>query len=317
MSRKNAVLLLTVPLVLLSGCARTGAESDPAGRSWREPVTGMEFVLLPAGRFRMGSDPEEAARQPDEVPHEVEITRGFYLGRYEVTQGEWVRLMGSNPSHFRTCGPRCPVETVSYDDVQRYIRRLTQASGSGRFRLPTEAEWEYACRAGSRAPFSTGAKLTAGQANYDGRSPLAGTPAGRFLGRPAPVGSYQPNRWGLYDLHGNVWEWCEDWYGDYPAGPVRDPKGPPRERARRLWDARGGDWGLKRVIRGGSWYFGEDSCRCALRYTHAPADKGFSLGFRLVREVKGATRQISSGSAGYVSGFIIHIVSFKIAKPAL
>jgi len=102
------------------------------------------------------------------------------------------------------------------------------------------------------------------------------------------VGSFPPNAWGLFDMHGNVWEWCEDWYGDYPAGtpasPARDPHGPPREAARRVGDARGGDWELKRVIRGGSWYFGADSCRAALRYTHAPADKGFSLGFRLVRE---------------------------------
>ncbi|HEY8020201.1 MAG TPA: formylglycine-generating enzyme family protein, partial [Thermoanaerobaculia bacterium] len=168
--------------------------------------------------------------------------------------------------------------------------RLAQASAGRRFRLPTEAEWEYACRAGTRTPYSTGKRLTPGQANFDGRDAASNGPAPRlYLAHPAPVGSFPPNAWGLFEMHGNVWEWCEDWYGDYPAGtpasPARDPHGPPREAARRVVDARGGDWELKRVIRGGSWYFGADSCRSALRYTHAPADKGFSLGFRLVREV--------------------------------
>jgi formylglycine-generating enzyme required for sulfatase activity len=244
----------------------------------------MEFAFIPAGRFRMGSDPGEPDRQPDEVAHEVEITRGFYLGKYEVTQGQWNRLMHRNPSQFAACGPRCPVENVSYDDIQVFLRELARRSHGDRFRLPTEAEWEYACRAGTSGPFSTGANLTADQANYDGRYPLAGAPRGTFLGRPAPAGSYPPNPWGLFDMHGNVWEWCEDWYGDYPSGPVRDPRGPARQAARRLWDARGGDWQWKRVIRGGSWYFNASSCRCSLRYTHAPADKGFSLGFRLVRQ---------------------------------
>jgi formylglycine-generating enzyme required for sulfatase activity len=238
----------------------------------------MELVFIPPGRFLMGSSPGEPGRQADEVPHEVEITHGFYLGKYEVTQEEWIKLMGRNPSQFPHCGPRCPIETVSYDDVQTYIRRLTQRSRTGRFRLPTEAEWEYACRAGTRTPFSTGSSLSPTQASFDGRD-----------GRPAPAGSFPPNPWGLYDLHGNVWEWCEDWYGHYPASPVRDPQGPRQESATPVWDARGGDWVFKRVIRGGSWYFNADSCRCALRYTHAPADKGFSLGFRLVREIPAAT----------------------------
>jgi len=287
---RAAALVLGLPLVvLLSGCARqeaAGTATAGIPASWREPVTRMEFVLVPAGRFRMGSDPGEAGRQADEVPHEVTISRPFYLGRFEVTQEEWLRLMPSNPSQFAACGPRCPVDSVSYDDIQVYIGRLMRAAHGGCFRLPTEAEWEYACRAGTRGPFSVGSTLSSAQANYDGRYPMPGAPPGRYLGRPAPVGSFPPNPWGLYDMHGNVWEWCADWYGAYPARPARDPQGPRRRAARRLWDARGGDWEWKRVIRGGSWYFNADSCRSALRYTHAPADKGFSLGFRLVREVQ-------------------------------
>ncbi len=254
----------------------------------------MVFVYLPAGRFRMGTHPGQTPRQPDEVPHEVTLTRGFYIGRYEVTQGEWRRVMDGDPSQFPVCGPRCPVETVSYDDIQRFLGRLRTLYGVRGLRLPTEAEWEYACRAGTATAFSTGANLTAEQANYDGRYPLPAAPPGKFLSHPVAVGSYPPNPWGLYDLHGNVWEWTEDWYADYPTGPVTDPRGPPRTGARRVWDARGGDWGLKKVIRGGSWYFNADSCRCALRYTHAPADSGFSLGFRLVREVPGRNRLLPS-----------------------
>jgi len=234
----------------------------------------------------MGSDPREPGRQTDEVPHEVTVSRPFYLGRFEVTQGEWTRLMRQNPSQFPGCGPRCPVDTVTYEDVQAFIQRLIVAAHGGHFRLPSEAEWEYACHAGTHGPFSTGSTLTAAQANFDGRYPLPGTPPGRYLGRPAPVGSYPPNPWGLYDMHGNLWEWTEDWYADYPPGPATDPRGPGRGEARRVWDARGGDWGYKRVIRGGSWYFNTGSCRCALRYTHAPRDRGWSLGFRLVRDAE-------------------------------
>lgn len=257
----------------------------------------MELVLIPAGSFRMGTPPDEPARQADETLHEVVIGAPFYLGKYEVTQAEWMRVMHRNPSRFTACGPRCPVETVSYDDIQLFVRRLTEVAHGARFRLPTEAEWEYACRAGSRSAFATGSRLTARQANFDDRSIVRGQAPAPYLGRPVPVGGFPPNRWGLHDMHGNVWEWCEDWYGDYPAGPVRDPRGPARTAARRIWDARGGDWQLKRVIRGGSWYFGADSCRCGLRYTHSPADKGFSVGFRLLREADVAVAPATRHSA--------------------
>jgi formylglycine-generating enzyme required for sulfatase activity len=157
---------------------------------------------------------------------------------------------------------------VSWFDVQRFLVRLSGLSGH-RLRLPTEAEWEYACRAGTSGAFSTGAALSAEQANYDGRYPLPGGPAGRYRGAPVPVRSFAPNALGLYDMHGNVWEWCQDEFCPYPAGPAVDPVG------------RCG--ATLRVIRGGSWAFDADSARCALRYTHRPQDSGYSLGFRLVR----------------------------------
>jgi sulfatase modifying factor 1 len=272
---------LLVSAVLALACAHDRGGARP--EAWREPVTGMEFVFIRPGSFRMGSAAGEAGRQADETPHDVELTRGFYLGKYEVTQAQWVAAMARNPSHFAACGPRCPVETVSYEEVQRFIRRLGELAAGSRFRLPSEAEWEYACRAGTTTPFATGGNLTTAQANYDGRYPFDGAAKGPYRGQPVPVGSYPPNPWGLHDMHGNVWEWCEDYYGDYPSAAVKDPA-VPRRLARRVWDARGPSWGLKRVIRGGSWYFDAASCRCALRHTHEQRDRGFSLGFRLVRE---------------------------------
>ena len=236
--------------------------------TWTEPETGIEFVLLPSGELEMGSPPWEAGHEATELLHRVRLTRPVWLGRYEVTQGQWLRVMGENPSSFADCGLDCPVENVNALEVEEFLRRLRAPSGEA-FRLPTEAEWEYACRAGTATPFSTGANLTSAQANYDGRYPYAGFPAGDFVGRPTPVGSYAPNAWGLFDLHGNVWEWCRDEFCPYPEGAASDPVGACAAQLR--------------VIRGGSWTFDGDSARCAVRYTHRPEDRGPSLGFRLVR----------------------------------
>lgn len=248
-------------------------KKNPAKLSpdWREPVTGMEFRLIPAGSFMMGSPPNEAGREPQESHRRVQLPRAFYLGKFEVTQGQWKQLMGANPSHFSDCGERCPVERVNWHQVQEFIARLNKLSAGEKFRLPSEAEWEYACRAGTITPFNTGNTLNTEQANYNGDYPYAGQPLGSNRERTLPVGSFAPNAWGLFDLHGNVWEWCEDWYC-------------PEVKVESVNSTDSCQTGLK-VIRGGSWAFNAQSARSALRYTHRPQDLGYSLGFRLVREV--------------------------------
>jgi formylglycine-generating enzyme required for sulfatase activity len=234
--------------------------------------TGMTLVELPPGRFTMGSAQAEIGRGDDEALHDVEITRPFLIGHHEVTQQEWKTVTGTSPSRFGTCGPRCPVENVTFDDVQRFLAKLNARADGLRYRLPTEAEWEYACRARTTGPFSTGENLTTAQANYNGTQPYGTFPAGEFRQKPTPAGTFPLNPWGLADMHGNVWEWTSDWYGPYGETTAAniDPHGPA-----------GGE---KRVIRGGSWFFDANSARCALRYTHAPQDKGFSLGFRVAAD---------------------------------
>jgi formylglycine-generating enzyme required for sulfatase activity len=237
---------------------------------WTESVTGIEFELLPAGAFRMGSPEDEPGHEAQEVAHPVTLSRAFWLGRTEVTQAQWRRVLGSNPSKFVAVGPDAPVEQVTWYEVSRFLRRLGELSPGNRFRLPTEAEWEYACRAGTTTAYVTGALLTTDQANYDGRYPLPGQNPGVNRDRTTPVASFAPNPWGLFDLHGNVWEWTADEHCPYRAGAVTDPT-----------DACGA---ALKVIRGGSFYFDADSARCALRYSHRPQDRGPSLGFRVVRE---------------------------------
>jgi formylglycine-generating enzyme required for sulfatase activity len=228
----------------------------------------MTLVRIPAGRFTMGSPPSEAGRETQEVQHAVTLTRPFYLGRFEVTQAQWQTLMGANPSHFAGRGSDLPVERVSFHEIADFLSRLTARDGAPRFRLPTEAEWEYACRAGSTTAYAFGDELSAADANVDARGETGSEKS--FRGAPMPVGSFRPNAWGLYDMHGNVWEWTDDRHCPYSAGPSGDPRGTCESPLQ--------------VIRGGSWYFAGDSARCALRYTHRPQDRGFSLGFRVARD---------------------------------
>lgn len=227
------------------------------------------YVFVGPGNFTMGSPPGESIRDNDEVSHMVTLTRGFWLKSTEVTQIEWISVMGTSPSHFNSCGDTCPVEEVSWDDATAYCDALSKKEGltacyeAGTFkgvdcegyRLPTEAEWEYAARAGA-----TGARYgdLDAIAWYDDNS---GTTT-------HPVGQKQPNAWGLSDMLGNVWEWCQDWYGDY-SGDATDPVGPQS--------------GSNRVIRGGGWHAVATGVGAAVRYWLAPAQRNGFLGFRPAR----------------------------------
>jgi len=230
----------------------------------------LEMVWIEPGTFMMGSkfSPQETASRfcgkaeffEDEHPqHKVRITQGFWMGKYEVTQAQWQTVMGNNPSRFK--GDRNPVESVSWNDCQEFVIKLGQKAGAA-FRLPTEAEWEYACRAGSTTAYCFGddASRLGDYAWYDDNS-------GK---QTHPVGQKKANAWGLYDMHGNVWEWCEDWYHAdfYSKSPERDPL-----------NTSTGD---NRVLRGGSWYISAGYCRSANRGRDCPTDTFSSLGFRVV-----------------------------------
>ncbi len=255
--------MLTAAVLLCGGGA--DAQTTTESREWVEPTTGMLFVTIDPGRFVMGSPPDEIGRQAQETPHQVKLSCTIWFGAFEVTQKQWRLVMGENPSHFRAEGDMLPVENVTWHQAHEFLERLTKRAPGNRFRLPTEAEWEYACRAGSGTAYAVGAVLTAAQANF------AESPNTAAAGRTSRVGSFAPNAWGLYDMHGNVWEWTADDYCPYAVdGAVADPVATCQSSLK--------------VIRGGSWYFGADSARCALRYTHRPQDRGFSIGFRVVRE---------------------------------
>jgi len=231
----------------------------------------MKFVKIPAGSFMMGSPSDEPGRYDDETPqHSVTISKPFYMQTTEVTQGQWKAIMGSNPSYFSNCGDNCPVENVSWNDIQDFIKKLNQ-EGEDTYRLPTEAEWEYAARGGTTTLFSFGNCLSTDQANYYGelRLFLSDCPKGEYRQKTVSAGSFSPNAWGLYNMHGNVREWCQDWYAEnYPSGAVTDPTGPPS--------------GSHRVLRGGGWLNANEDCRSAYRYANPPDVRHKSFGFRLV-----------------------------------
>jgi formylglycine-generating enzyme required for sulfatase activity len=243
-----------------------------------------DMVWIAAGTFMMGSPSSEADRTIDETQHSVTISNGFYMGKYEVTQAEYQAVMGNNPSYFK--GDNLPVEQVSWYDAVEYCNKRSVREGltpaytvsgttvtwnqsANGYRLPTEAEWEYACRAGTTTPFNTGNNITTEQANYDGNYPYNGNAKGTCRERTTAAGSFAANRWGLYDMHGNVWEWCWDWYDDYKSGAQTDPLGA----------ASGAD----RVVRGGSWGIVAQYLCSAVRYGDTPSFRSYGLGFRLVR----------------------------------
>ncbi|MDM8515784.1 SUMF1/EgtB/PvdO family nonheme iron enzyme [Desulfobacterales bacterium HSG16] len=248
----------------------------------------MKFVYIEPGTFMMGSPEDEPGRYDWEKLHKVTLTSGYYMQTTEITQGQWKAVMGSNPSHFKNCGDDCPVEMVSWDDVQKFIKKLNRMDSGNKYRLPTEAEWEYACRAGTSTAVYTGSLKILGDrnapaldeiawyggnsgVNYKGGYDSSGWGEKQYSSEKSgihPVGLKEPNAWGLYDMIGNVWEWCSDWYGDYPISAVIDPQGLSEGQARGV---RGGGW------RGTAAY-----CRSANRINYSPGGRSSNLGFRLV-----------------------------------
>jgi formylglycine-generating enzyme required for sulfatase activity len=226
---------------------------------------GMKFAWIPPGSFVMGSPKEEAGRVENETQHKVTLTKGFYMGVYTVTQEEWQAVMGNNPSLIKG-EKNLPVEQVSWDDCQEFIKKLREKDKKP-YRLPTEAEWEYACRAGTKTPFCFGDTISTDQANYNGNQIYGTGKKGVYRQKTTPVGSFPANAWGLYDTHGNLWEWCQDWRGDYPQNDVVDPQGP--------------DAGQYRVLRGGSWNLSPVLCRSANRGGVGPGSRYGLIGFRL------------------------------------
>jgi len=226
----------------------------------------QRFRWIDPGTFQMGSPETEAERNNNELLHPVTISKGFWLADTACTQALWQAVMDENPSCFK--GESLPVEQVNWDDVQAFIKTVNSQFAGLQLRLPTEAEWEYACRAGTETPFSFGDTITTDQVNFDGNYPYAGGSKSRFRGKAVAVKSLPANPWGLYEMHGNVWEWCQDWYGDYPQGLTVDPQGPQ-------------SGGQKRIIRGGSWSDAGRFVRSAVRFLHPSDFRDESLGFRL------------------------------------
>ena len=219
----------------------------------------LELVLIPAGKFKMGSPAGEKDRIESETQHEVTLSKPFYMGKYVVTQEQYEKVMGASPNFFK--GAKNPVESVSWYDAQDFCKKLSTTSGKT-VRLPTEAEWEYACRAGSTTAYCFGD-------NENGLTEYAWY-GSNSDGKTHPVGEKKSNAWGLYDVHGNVWEWCQDLYANYPVGAATDPQGAAQQ-------------GAFRVLRGGCWIYFPRICRSAYRYYYVPGYRPHGIpGFRVV-----------------------------------
>jgi formylglycine-generating enzyme required for sulfatase activity len=266
-----------------------------AASLWAQPKTftnsiGMEFVLVPSGEFQMGCSPADKECGAGEKPvHPVKITKAFYIGKFEVTQGQWKGLMGGNPSYFNESRVTDswkdhPVEQVSWNAVQEFLQKMGTGETGRKYRLPTEAEWEYAARAGTNDPSQGGA------------SDLVGWSWANSGGTTHPVGQLKPNAWGIYDMLGNVWEWVQDGYDEkyYKDSPAEDPPGPVADdsshRSLRHPLGRGSithplSKDMQRTIRGSSWYWNAKSMRVTERRSYKPEYADYSGGFRVVADV--------------------------------
>lgn len=229
----------------------------------------MEFVYVLPGSFLRGSPSSEPGREDDEKQQRVTLEDGFYMQTTEVTQRQWKTVMGVLPLYIRRCNEKCPVDRVSWDDAQEFISNLNKIEGSHKYRLPTETEWEYASRAGSKTAFANG-RISVVSCDHDKNLDELGWYCGNSNNYPHhPVAQKNPNAWGLHDMHGSVWEWCSDWYGDYPPESVTNPIGPSD--------------GTERVMRGGGIADNARSCRSANRHSLRPDIKFSNIGLRLVR----------------------------------
>jgi formylglycine-generating enzyme required for sulfatase activity len=254
--------------------ARAGEERE---------VAGIRLCWCPSGRFVMGSPSREPERRPGEDQVQVTLTKGFWMSKYEVTQGQWKRIVGEFSGELTAgTGDDFPVYSVNFAEAERFCRELTEKSRAAgdlpsgwEFRLPTEAQWEYACRAGTTTATSFGESLSSNQANFQGK-PYNGAAEGPSLKRAAKVGSYRPNPWGLHDMHGNVFEWCRDWYHARLPGGV-DPD-LHSAKATALLNRTGN---MSRVRRGGCWADEGWPCRSAFRLRFEPERRSDHIGFRV------------------------------------
>jgi len=258
------MMLSTFGSVVVRGQGGTGRETPKANTqpAFRPKNPGIELVRIPPGSFMMGSTSGEANEKP---AHQVTINYSFYMGKYEVTQAQWQSVMGNNPSYFKDCGGNCPVEQVSWDDAQSFINKLNESNDGFRYRLPTEAEWEYACRAGMTGDY------LGNLSEMGWYSENSGNEDGLFGQKTHDVGGKRPNAWGLYDMHGNVSEWCQDWDHETYYGAPSDGS---------AW-LSGGDQKY-RVFRGGSWHFSASYARSAVRAGLTPDHRYYGIGFRVV-----------------------------------
>ena len=243
----------------------------PTKGTIRKNAIGMELVYIPAGDFMMGSPASETDRSADEGPQrKITIREGFWMGKFEVTQAQYEAVTETNPSNFKNC-PQCPVEQVSWDDAKAFIQKMNAKNDGFVYSLPSEAEWEYAARAGTTTTFAFGNSLSSSQANFNGNYPYGGAAKGQYLEKTVAVGSYQPNAFGLYDMHGNVWEWVEDIYNKEGYANL------PTSGAANV---SVGDSSY-RVLRGGSWNINALNLRSGDRYWGAPSNRFGIIGFRV------------------------------------